>query len=92
MEEGVVIRSSTNGMAVASLVLGVLWIGGLGALLALIFSIRARKQIDWSNGTQGGRGMATAGLVLGIVGLIGAVLYWALVVVAMSHTGGAQSY
>ncbi len=28
------VQSKTNGMAVASLVLGILWIGGLGSVLA----------------------------------------------------------
>ncbi|MEX2108818.1 MAG: DUF4190 domain-containing protein [Solirubrobacterales bacterium] len=66
-----VVGSRTNGMAIASLVLGIIWIYGLGALLALIFGLIAQKQIDESEGMQTGRGMATAGVVLGIVGLAG---------------------
>lgn len=92
MEEGAVIRVSTNGMAVASLVLGIVWLGGLGAVLALIFGIKARKQIDWSNGTQGGRGMATAGTVLGMVGVVGALIYWAVIIVAATHTSSPSGY
>lgn len=86
MEEGAVIRASTNGMAIASLVLGIVWLAGLGSVLALIFGLKARKQIDWSSGTQGGRGMATAGIVLGIIGIVGALAYWAIVIVAAIHT------
>jgi Domain of unknown function (DUF4190) len=64
----------TNGLSIASLVLGILWIWGLGAILALIFGFTARKQIQESNGRQGGGGLATAGIVLGIVGILGAIL------------------
>jgi uncharacterized protein DUF4190 len=92
MEEGAVIRASTNGMAVASLVLGILWLGGIGAVLALIFGTKAKKQIDWSNGAQGGRGIANAGVVLGIVGIVGAVIYWALIIIAATHSSGAPAY
>jgi Domain of unknown function (DUF4190) len=55
-------------MAVASLVLGI--VGGFFCflwLLAIIFGFVARTQIDRSNGAQKGRGMATAGIVLGFV-------------------------
>jgi len=60
-------RPKTNGLAIASMILGIL--GGylITAILALYFGYKARRQIDASNGTQGGRGMATAGIVLGWV-------------------------
>ena len=70
----------TNPLAVASLVLGVVWCGGIGSLLAVILSIQARRSIRRSDGAETGDGLAIAGLVLGIVGLIGAVLTTALVV------------
>lgn len=57
----------TNGMAVASLVLGIIWIYWLGSILALIFGYQARRQIA-ERGEAGG-GLATAGIVLGWVGL-----------------------
>jgi len=59
----------TSGLAVASLVLGILFLCGIGSLLATIFGAVALSQISRSNGTLTGRGMAIAGLVLGIVGL-----------------------
>lgn len=62
-------RQTTNGLAIASLVLGIVWIYWIGSILALIFGYVARKQIDASQGWQGGRGMATAGIVLGWVGV-----------------------
>lgn len=78
---------STNGMAVASLVLGILWLWGLGSLLALIFGVMGKNQIDRSGGLETGRGMAIAGLVLGIVGLVGAVVLALIVAGAMSASG-----
>src|ERR1043165_7450321 len=55
----------TNGLAVASLVLGIVWIYWIGSILALIFGYIAKKQIDESNGREGGRSIAVAGIVLG---------------------------
>jgi len=59
----------TNGMAIASMVLGILWLYWIGSILALVFGYVARRQIAESRGTQGGRGMATAGIVLGWIGV-----------------------
>ncbi len=61
--------SRTSGLAVASLVLGLLWLCGIGSLLATIFGGVALNQISRSNGTISGRGLALAGFILGTVGL-----------------------
>lgn len=60
---------SVNGLAVASLVLGVLWLMWVGSILALVFGYVARSQIDRSPDTDTGRGLAVAGIVLGWVGV-----------------------
>lgn len=57
----------TNGMAVASLVLGILWLYWLGSILALVFGYVARRQIRERG--EGGDGMAVAGIVLGWIGV-----------------------
>jgi hypothetical protein len=67
----VIQQPKTNGMAIASLVLGIVWIYGIGSILALVFGYQGRNEIDRSNGTQTGRGMATAGIVLGWIGIGG---------------------
>jgi hypothetical protein len=61
--------ATTNGFAVASLVLGCVGfvVCGVTGILALIFGYIARGQIDRSGGLQKGRGMAVAGIVLGWV-------------------------
>jgi hypothetical protein len=63
------LATSTNGLAIASLVLGILWLYWVGSILALVFGYLARRQIAQRQGVQGGRGLATAGIVLGWVGI-----------------------
>lgn len=75
----------TNGFAIASLVLGIVWIYWVGSILALVFGYIAKRQIDRSNGAESGRGLAIAGIVLGWIGIgvlalilllvVGAVLF-----------------
>jgi hypothetical protein len=70
-----------NGLAVASLVSGVLWMAWLGSVLAIVFGHVALEQIRRSEGQEGGRGLAIAGLTLGYLGVLTFVLAlaWALV-------------
>lgn len=69
------VAPKVNGFAIASMVLGIVWIYWIGSILAVIFGHIALKQIKASNGKQSGRGMAIAGLVLGYIGVgIAAVL------------------
>jgi len=60
---------TTNGLAIAGMVLGILWLYWIGSILALIFGYVARGQIAASAGRQGGGGMAIAAIVLGWVGV-----------------------
>ena len=63
---------TTNGFAVASLVLGILgWtlLPFLGSVGAVIFGHMARSQIRRAAGVQDGDGLAVAGLVLGWLSL-----------------------
>jgi uncharacterized membrane protein len=62
--------AKTNGLAIASLVLGIVWIYWIGSILAIVFGHVALSQIKKSNGTQSGRGMAIAGLVLGYLAIV----------------------
>jgi len=59
----------TNGLAIASLVLGIVWLWGVGSILALVLGYTARNQIRDTGGRQGGNGMAIAGIVLGWIGV-----------------------
>lgn len=65
-------KRPTHGLAVASLVFGVLGFIGLfiiGPILALVFGYMARSRIK-EDPHFGGDGMAIAGIVLGWIGLL----------------------
>ena len=51
-----------SGLAVFSLVLGVLWLGGLGSLLAVVLGIAALSRIRHSGGRLSGKPIAAAGI------------------------------
>lgn len=66
-------KPETNGLAIASLVLGIgafVFVPIICAILAIIFAVMAKSRIRKSEGGLGGSGLATAGLVLGIIGLL----------------------
>jgi hypothetical protein len=73
--------SGNNTKAIWSLVLGILGIlcCGILGIPALILGKQAQNEIDRSGGTQTGRGLATAGFVLGILACIGLVVVGVLV-------------
>lgn len=83
------VRAGTNGMSIASLVLGILWLYGVGSILALIFGYKGKNEVDRSQGAQGGRGLAIAGIVLGWVGVAGAIL--SILLVLSIWGGGVQT-
>jgi uncharacterized protein DUF4190/HAAS domain-containing protein len=59
----------TNGLAIASLLFGIFWLGGIGSLAALVLGYRARREIRRSAGGQRGSSLATTGIVLGWIGV-----------------------
>ncbi len=74
----------TNVLAILSLVLSLIWIAGLGSIGAVVLGHMAKRQIAESNGRQTGAGLATAGLVIGYIG-IGILLIY---VIALASIGG----
>jgi Domain of unknown function (DUF4190) len=84
---GYPLAQRTNGMAIASMVLGILWIYWIGSILALIFGYMAKNQIRERG--EAGSGMATAGIVLGWigVGILALVLLFG-VAAGVSSAGG----
>ncbi len=76
--QGIPAKPKTSGMAVASLVcgiLGLICIPILPAFLGLIFSIIAIRKINGSGGAVGGKGLAVGGLITSV---IGGIIYVAL--------------
>lgn len=72
--------TSTNGLAIASLITSLV---GL-SLLGVIFGHVALKKIGTTG--EGGKGLATAGLVIGYLGLVVGLLF-VLVIPALSMSG-----
>lgn len=61
-----------SGKATASFVLGIFSLivcGVVLGIIAIVLGSQARKEIDASRGRVGGRGLATAGITLGAVGI-----------------------
>ena len=73
----------TSGRAIASMVLGILWIYWLGSILAIIFGHIAISQAG-KDPTLRGKGMAIAGIVLGYVGI--GILVLAIIVAATAES------
>ena len=70
----------TSGKAIGSLICGIIGLFFCGLILGLIaisLANNAKKDIAVSGGAIGGQGLATAGFVLGIIGVVG----WAIIVV-----------
>ena len=81
------IKAKTNGMAIASLVLGIVsvltcccFIGIIPGILAVVFGFIARSTIDKSMGAQTGKGMALAGIILGFLSIVLTAAYFALLI------------
>ena len=90
-------QPQTNGMAIASLIfgiLGLLILYGIGAVLALVFGYVARGQIKRSQGQQTGNGLALAGIVMGWIGVVVTILFIALfaagIIFAINEAGGPE--
>jgi hypothetical protein len=77
-------------MAIASLVLGILWIYWLGSILALVFGYIAKREIRTSNEPIEGNGLATAGIVLGWVGIGTLTIVIGIIVLAAMFDKGEK--
>ena len=71
---------ATSGLAIASIMIGIIWIFGLGSLAAIYLGRRSLAEIAGSNGTMDGRGLGIAGIVIGFAGLAGSALLIAFIV------------
>jgi len=82
----------TSGMATASMVVGIasfVVFPLVGHILAIIFGYIARNEIRNSGGRVGGSGFATAGIILGFVGIGLSVLFIVLFIILIATTAAA---
>ncbi len=83
-----------NKKALWSMILGIVGLvccGLFAGIPAIILAQQAKKEIAASGGRQSGSGMATAGLVLGIIAVVFSVLYLLLVVTGAVSGFGSTS-
>jgi hypothetical protein len=79
-------QPKNNAKAIWALVLGIVSIipccaiGLIPGGIAAVLGSSAGKEIQASNGSQTGAGMAKAGLICGIIGIVLFVIYWVLVI------------
>jgi len=76
----------TSKMAVWSLVLSILWLGGLGSLAGIMLGFGARRKIPQTG--ERGYGLAMAGIIVGVVTLIFAIGYWVFFAMRAGGAGG----
>jgi hypothetical protein len=88
-QQAVFVAQKNNGFAIASMVLGIVWIYWIGSVLAIVFGHIALRQIRGSRGAERGEGMAKAGIILGYVG-VGIVALLLLVFGAIAFIGGSS--
>ena len=84
----------SSGKATAALVLGILGLvlcPFICSILALIFGYQGRREIDASGGRMSGRGNATAGIVLGWIGVAFLVLLIGLIILGVAVGGDDSS-
>jgi uncharacterized protein DUF4190 len=89
----------TPGTAVVAMILGIisftLSCGPLTGIPALILGYKSRRQIDSDPNRYDGRGMATAGIILGWIGTIlcgGFWLVYLVVIVIAAASGSGSGY
>jgi uncharacterized membrane protein len=75
----------TNGLAIASLFLAIIWLFGLGSIVAIFLGYVAMKDIRASGGRQSGWAIALAGVIVGIVGLASLGILLAFLVSSSHH-------
>ncbi|MBV9450380.1 MAG: DUF4190 domain-containing protein [Streptosporangiaceae bacterium] len=78
----------TNRMAIWSLVLSIITLGGLGSIAGIWLGARARSRIRQTG--EDGDGLALAGIIIGVITLLFAIGYWVFVAkyVGGHHGGG----
>lgn len=83
-------ESTTSGKAIGSLVCGIIGFFICGLILgivAIVLGKQAMGEIDTSGGAIGGRGLALAGIIMGVIDLVA----WAIIVLIqiVALTAGA---
>jgi hypothetical protein len=76
----------TNKMAIWSLILSIITLGGLGSVAGIALGIAARRRIAETG--ERGSGLAVAGIIIGVITLLFAIAYWAYIAARLGGGGG----
>jgi hypothetical protein len=87
-----------NGMATASLVLGIIsiptgfmgWLGIICGILAIIFAVVAKNKIKADPALAHTGGAAKGGLITGVIGMVIGIIMIVLVIMAVAAMGDAM--
>lgn len=71
----VIAAPQPNVLAILSLALSLFWLVGVGSIGAVVLGHMAKRQIAASDGRQTGASLATAGLIIGYVGVAIMLIY-----------------
>ena len=99
VQSGVPAQRQTDSQAIASLVcgiLGILFCPIILSIVALVLGNQSKKRIAESGGTLDGEGMAKAGTILGIIGIIWGALQVIFLIIffgaIMAGTAGGSRF
>jgi hypothetical protein len=73
-------------MAIWSLILSIVGLGGLGSLAGIVLGAAARRRIAGTG--ERGAGLAAAGIIIGVLTLLFAIAYWIFLAMHMGGSGG----
>lgn len=96
-------ENKSNGKAVASLVTGIVsivlcWVPLIGlvcGVLGLVFYAKAKKALEAGEALPNSKGMYTAGMITGIIGLVFSFFYtiaWVIVMLAVGTVASAAAH
>lgn len=89
---GVFFSPRTSRKAIVSLVLSLLWLFGLGSIVAIVLGRQARKSIARSAGHEGGQTLALVGEIFGWLGIAGMILIIVAAILGGHNTNTNTGY
>lgn len=80
-------RCTANPSALASLIFSIVWIMGVGSVIGIVLGIKNIRKSRGVTANQDGIGLANAGIVIGLVGIVIASIFWTEV----ANIGGVRA-